>query len=92
VFELPDGQVIKNDAHYAGHYPRMAVGSRVPALDTGAVHNVFPRHGANEWQLAAGLLGGGIAGLGVWAWVVLIRPRRVRRRQLLGASPAATRY
>jgi hypothetical protein len=92
VFELPDGQVIKTNASFAGRYPRMAVGSRVPALDTGAVHNVYPRHGANVWQLAAGLLGGSIAGLGVWAWAVLIRPRRVRRRQLLGASQAGSAY
>jgi hypothetical protein len=95
VFELPDGKVIKADADFAGRDPGMAVGSRVPALDTGAVHSVFPRHGANEWQLAAGLVGGCIAGLGVWAWAVLIRPRQLRARrarQLLGASRAGPAF
>jgi hypothetical protein len=95
VFELADGKVIKTDADFAGRDPGMAVGSTVPALDTGAVHNVFPRHGANEWELVAGLLGGCIAALGGWAWAVLIRPRQVRARrarQLFGASPAGPAF
>ncbi len=95
VFELPGGKVLKADADFAGRDPGMTVGSRVPALDTGAVHNVFPRHGANEWELAAWLLGGCIAGLGLWAWAVLIRPRRVRARRarrLPGASRAGAAY
>jgi hypothetical protein len=81
-FRLPDGQVTRTGVGFTGGDTGMHVGTVVPALDTGGLFDVFPRHGDTSWLLSLALLvgGAGLLGYRIVTWA--------RRRR--GGTPGMT--
>jgi len=77
-FELPDGQVTRVGVEYGGDESGMHAGTKVQALDTGAVFLVFARHGDNSWILNAVELAASIL-------VIILSIRRlIKKRRVPG--------
>lgn len=81
LFRLPDGQVTRRGMEFFGSEYGMHAGSAVPALDTGALNAVYPRHGDKSWLavLAMGTIGTALIGYRIWTWT-----RRSRHGSLGG--------
>jgi hypothetical protein len=84
-FRLPDGQITRQNVSFAGSTTGLSPGQVVPALDTGDVTYVFPRHGSRHWVSDAATLAVTVVALGAWIWLIPVRWRRRRRP----AAPAA---
>ena len=87
-FQLPDGQVRRQQVVFADPPPGLAPGAVIPALDTGDASYVFPRHGSRHWVTDASILAAVAAGIAAWAWFVPWRLSRRRRGKL--AAPGAS--
>lgn len=81
LFRLPGGQVTRRGMEFFGSESGMYAGSAVPALDSGALNGVYPRHGDKSWlaDLVIGAIGTALIGYRIWTWT-----RRSRRGSLGG--------
>jgi len=84
-FRLPDGKITRQNVSFAGSASGLSPGAVVPALDTGDVTYVFPRHGSGHWVSDAATLAVTVIALGTWIWLIPVRWRRRRP-----AAPIAT--
>ena len=75
LFTLPGGQVTRSGVDFFGDESGMHAGSTVPALDSGALTGVFPRHGNDGWleYPVMGTVGTALIAQSIWA---LVRRRR----------------
>lgn len=78
-FRLPDGQVTRPHVTFADPPRALRPGAVIPALDTGDVTYVFPRHGSRHWETNSGVLAFVVLALGAWLWFVPLRIRHKRR-------------
>jgi hypothetical protein len=67
-FRLPGGQITRSGVTFDGDESGMRAGSVVPALDSGDLTGVFPRHGDDSWllALAEGVIGIGVVSRATW--------------------------
>lgn len=84
-FGLPGGQVTRSGVTFDGSESGMHAGSVVPALDTGDLTGVFPRHGDDKWlqALAEGVVGTVVIGRTTWK---MAKRRRGSVRDTVGTS------
>jgi hypothetical protein len=78
-FRLSDGQITRPRVTFADPPPSLRPGAVIPALDTGDVTYVFPRHGSRHWESNAGLLAFVIVAMGAWLLFAPLRERNRRR-------------
>jgi hypothetical protein len=64
---------------FADPPPALRTGAVIPALDTGDVTYVFPRHGSRHWETDAGLMAFVLVAYAAWLWFVPLRIRHQRR-------------
>jgi hypothetical protein len=76
TFRSWNGRDIRADVHLDGTWSGVAVGTKIPALDSGDPFAVYPRTGSEHWREDLIWLALGTLIVVPWLWVVLFRQLR----------------